>query len=513
MFEQNQMVDVNQLVALNDQLRKNADAIKKAAVGYQSNSVSGESLSPIVPQSIEQTLANASFTMKDIVCWNLIPKVQVTNTYHEYAVINEHGQNLDPFISEGGGEASAFGTTNSQYERKFIKIKYLAERRSISDVGTLVGILGSNPNGLAEETERGTMSLLRKVEHQLFHGQEALNGQGFDGLLEQISRDTSSSYSEANGGKSFSANQTNLDGADLSSGVLHTVLGELAGIDRFGKADFIMCDPKVYAKLIKESTGAGRHDSLLLVNLLDQGVQTFGAGPKIHIMGPFGPVPVIMAPFLNKQSAPPAAKSADGFTLAAGDITLSDVAIAPASSKFDAAGDPDGHAGVFKYKIVAVTAKGYSNALDCGAGVDLNNQKVARLTIADATRLIANDASSAGGPILYFRIYRSGVGVDADYKLVEEIPAAQLRVGNVAGGAFAAGEKWDDHGNTRRDCSSVLIGQTDTLEFARLLDFLRRPTAELGAAKQFLLMLFGAAAVKVPSKNYVLRNANGKVVI
>lgn len=507
MFESNQMVDVNQLVALNDQLRKNADAIKKSAVGYQSNAVSGEALSPIVPQSIEQTLANASFAMKDIVLWNLIPKVSVTNTYHEYAVINEHGQNLDPFISEGGGEASSFGTTNAQYERKFVKIKYLAERRSISDVGTLVGILGSNPNGLAEETERGTMSLLRKVEHQLFHGQEALNGQGFDGLIEQISRDTSSSYSEANGGKAFSANQSNLDGADLSSGTLHTVLGELAGIDRFGKADFIMCDPKVYAKLIKESTGAGRHDSLLLVNLLDQGVQTFGAGPKIHIMGPFGPVPVIMAPFMSKQSAPPAAKSADGFTLAAGDITLSAAAV---GSKFDVAATGDGHDGVFKYKIVGVTAKGYSNALDCGAGVSLNSNAVARLTIADATRLIAADSSS---PILYFRIYRSGVGVDADYKLVEEIPAAQLRVGNVAGGAFAAGEKWDDHGNTRRDCSSVLIGQTDTLEFARLLDFLRRPVAELGAAKNFLLMLFGAAAVKVPGKNYVLRNANGKVII
>ena len=507
MFESNQMVDVNQLVALNDQLRKNADAIKKSAVGYQSNAVSGEALSPIVPQSIEQTLANASFAMKDIVLWNLIPKVSVTNTYHEYAVINEHGQNLDPFISEGGGAASDFGTTNAQYERKFVKIKYLAERRSISDVGTLVGILGSNPNGLAEETERGTMSLLRKVEHQLFHGQEALNGQGFDGLLEQISRDTTSSYSEANGGKAFSANQSNLNGADLSSGTLHTVLGELAGIDRFGKADFIMCDPKVYAKLIKESTGAGRHDSLLLVNLLDQGVQTFGAGPKIHIMGPFGPVPVIMAPFMSKQSAPPAAKSADGFTLAAGDITLSAAAVA---SKFDVAATGDGHDGVFKYKIVGVTAKGYSNALDCGAGVSLNSNAVARLTIADATRLIAADSSS---PILYFRIYRSGVAVDADYKLVEEIPAAQLRVGNVAGGAFAAGEKWDDHGNTRRDCSSVLIGQTDTLEFARLLDFLRRPVAELGASKNFLLMLFGAAAVKVPTKNYVLRNANGKVII
>jgi hypothetical protein len=503
MFEQNQMVDVNQLAALNEQLRKNAESIKKSAVGYQSFSAGDGSLSPIVPQSIEQTLVNASFAMKDIVAWNMIPKVSVTNSYHEYAVINDHGQNLDPFIAEGGGASSDFGTTNAQYERKFVKIKYLAERRSISDVGTLVGILGNNPNGLAEETERGTMSLLRKVENQMFHGSELVNSLGFDGLIEQIARDTSSSYSEAAGGRTLSTNQSNLAGAELTPEYLHQVLGELSGLERFGKSDFIMCDPKVYSKLIKQSSQNGRHDSMMLVNMLDQGIQTFGAGPKIHIMGPFGPVPVVMAPFLNNQSAPPSAKSADGITLAAGDFALS--AVAQASS-FDAAGDAAGHDGTFKYKIVAVSSKGYSNALDCGAGVALDDSKVARITIS-----AAGATACTAGDIQYFKIYRSAVGLDADYKLVAEVPAAQWKVGNVSTGAFANGEKWDDYGTTKRDTSSVIVGQTDTLEFARLLDFIRRPVAELGAAKNFLLMLFGSVAVKAPKKNWVIRNCDGKI--
>jgi len=505
MFQQNEMVDVNQLVALNDQLRKNADAIKKSAVGYQSFSAGDGSLSPIVPQSIEQTLANASFAMKDIVMWNLIPKISVTNTYHEYAVINEHGQDLDPFISEGGGAASDFGTTNAQYERKFVKIKYMAERRSISDVGTLVGILGSNPNGLAEETERGTMSLLRKVENQLFHGSELINPQGFDGLIEQISRDTSSSYSAAAGGRTLSANTSNLAGDILTPGYLHNVLGELAGLERFGKSDFIMVDPKVYASLIKASNNAGRHDSMMLVNLLDQGVQTFGAGPKIHIMGPFGPVPVMMAPFLNHQSSPPSAKSADGITLPAAGFVLSAVAQA---SQFAGAGDPAEavHKGDFKYKIVAVSAKGYSNALDCGAAVTLDNSVVARLTMSAACA-----TACTAGDVLYFKIYRSAPGLDADYKLVAEVPASQFKVGNVSTGAFANGETWDDYGTVIRDTSSVIVGQTDSIEFARLLDFLRRPVAELGAAKNFLLMLFGSAVVKTPKKNWVIRNVDGKI--
>ena len=499
MFEPNQMVDVNQLVALNEQLRKNADAIKKSNVGYQSNSVSGlagDSLSPIVPQSIEQTLANASFAMKDIVCWNLIPKISVTNTYHEYAVINEHGQDLDPFISEGGGAADAFGTTNSQYERKFVKIKYLAERRQISDVGTLVGILGSNPNGLAEETERGTMSLLRKVEHQLFHGSEALNSNGFDGLLEQIARDTSSAYSAQNGGRDFSANQTDLGGLVASPGRLHEVLGELSSINRFGKPDFIMCDPKVYSKLIKESTDDGRHDSLLLVNMLDQGVQTFGAGPKIHVMGPFGPVPVIMAPFLNKQSLCPSAASSTATTAnwVAGDFTIASVAIAGAEvSHFDATPTDNGHDGNFAYKLVCVTSKGYTEPVSLGA-VAANDGNVPRITCVSAARIPAD--------ALYWRVYRSAPGSLTDYKLVEEIPIAFLN---------QATETWKDFGNTRRDCSSLIIGQTDSLEFVRLLDFLRRGVADLGASRNFLMMLFGSPVVKLPKKNYVLRNADGRI--
>jgi hypothetical protein len=495
MFQQNEMVDVNQLVALNDQLRKNADAIKKSAVGYQSNAVSGEALSPIVPQSIEQTLANASFAMKDIVMWNLIPKISVTNTYHEYAVINEHGQNLDPFISEGGGAADAFGTTNAQYERKFVKIKYMAERRSISDVGTLVGILGSNPNGLAEETERGTMSLLRKVESQLFHGSELVNAQGFDGLIEQISRNTSSAWSDEAGGRALSDNTSDLAGAALSPGYLHQVLGELSGLERFGKSDFIMCDPKAYADLIKASSDFGRHDSMMLVNMLDQGVNTFGAGPKIHVMGPFGPVPVMMAPFLNNQSAPPAVKSSGlDWDLEVGDFTaVAEAKPAGTTSSFANAGD---HSGDFKYKLVAVTAKGYTKAISLGALTTVDASKVVRVKMSGA-----GEARILGKGVIYYRLYRSAKGVDANYKLVHELPVAQLN----------PALDFLDFGTVRHSTSSVIVGQTDSIEFARLLDFLRRPVAELGAAKNFLLMLFGSAVVKTPKKNWVIRNVNGKI--
>ena len=217
----NENVNVNELTRLNDAIRKNSQ------VGYQTPAVMDGSFSPLVPQSIEATLASATHTMRDLALFPMLPKIQVSNTVHEYAVIKEHGLDLDPFIAEGGGASSAFAATPSSYERKSVKIKYLAERRQISDVATLVGIIGPNPNALAEETERGTMSLLRKCEVESFYGDEDVKDKGFDGVIKQIERDLSQARDQQLFGRPFSGNQEDQGGASLSATKLHDVLGEL----------------------------------------------------------------------------------------------------------------------------------------------------------------------------------------------------------------------------------------------------------------------------------------------
>ncbi len=62
----------------------------------------------------------------------------------------------------------------------------MAERRQISDVASLVGLIGDNRQALAEETMRGTLNLMRKVERQLWYGNESLQEKGFDGILKQV---------------------------------------------------------------------------------------------------------------------------------------------------------------------------------------------------------------------------------------------------------------------------------------------------------------------------------------
>lgn len=489
--EINQEVTVNELTRLNDHLRKSSQ------VGYQTPAVMDGSFSPLVPQSIEATLASATHTMKDLALWPMMPKVQVSNTVHEYAVIQEHGLDMDPFIAEGGGSSAEFGSTQASYERKAVKIKYMAERRQISDVATLVGIVGPNPNALAEETERGTMSLLRKVEVECFHGDEDVKAKGFDGLIKQVERTDGARDFGAFGGRPFSQNQEDLAGAALTATKLHDVLGELYSAPRFGKPDAIFMEPKHYAKLIADSANNGRHDAMLLVNSGDQGVLTLGAGPRLHVMGPMGAVPIIAAPFINKQLAPPTVAAGQAGSRPSDPTFLAQPSQTGAASRFDAAGVGAGHDGEVRYVVVAVNGFGYSApAISDEVSVDDGN---------GATFQMAVPAVAAD----YYRIYRTpcyAAGAAAALSDAEVLAAAK-HVADVLPSEVRAAALVDN-GDERLGCGRILITEMsqNNLEFARLLDFIRRPLAETGSFKAFLLMLFGAASVKTPRKNFVLRN-------
>ena len=75
----NEVVPVQDLLRLNDMLRKSGD------IGYQTPAGLGNgSLSALVPQSLESSLASATFTMNEIQLWKNIPKVKVGQVVHEY---------------------------------------------------------------------------------------------------------------------------------------------------------------------------------------------------------------------------------------------------------------------------------------------------------------------------------------------------------------------------------------------------------------------------------------------
>lgn len=457
------MLQANGLVSAADLAELNSALRKSATVGYQTPAgTSGGAtgyLSPLVPQSIENVLASATYSMKNLALWPAIPKINVTNTLHEYAIIKEHGLDLDPFISEGSA-----GTVNrSEYERKNIRIKYLAEKREVTDVGTLVGLIGANSDAIAAETERGTLRLLGKLEKSLFHAKEANSSLHFDGIITQIE-------SHNNGSNVFDAR-----GASASPRLLQEILSKLFSAPYYGTPDCIYVTPQIHGELIKFAVQFGRHDQMAITG----GSSITYGSQEINIMGPVGPVPVKPATFLANNSTAPTVAS--GTTGAPATPVISSVAIADDSASQFIADD----AGDYFYKVVAMNDNGYSIAVATSAQTVAAGKKV--------TITIANQSDAT-----YFKIYRTPVDRPVgEAVLINEIPAN-------SGGATVFVDRNENLANGHK----ILFVQhsVDVMEFARLLDFMRRPLAEVQTSKPFLLMLFGSPIVKTPSKCFVVKN-------
>ena len=456
MFNANDMVSIQDLAAMNDALRK------ANSVGYQTPAAPDGTgnLSALVPQSIEGTLATATFSMKELALWPAIPKRNVTNTIHEFVRINEHGFDMDPFLSEGGA-----GSRNvASYERGSVKIKYLAERREVSDVGSLVGIIGNSANAIAEETTRGTFALLGRLERALWHGNEDANPLAFNGIIKQIEDNASD-------------NVYDLEGNAPTPQLLQDILGEIYAAPRYGRPDCIYVEPRIHADLIRFAVDFGRHDQLKVMSSA-QGI-TYGT-QRITIMGPVGPVEVRPAPFLADSFEPPA----QGYNSGSANLTtptLTAATVANGNTKMDA--------GTYVYRVVHVVPEsGYSDpsslAANQGSIVVAANQSV------DLTITHANIAGS------YLRIYRTTADGSKHLK-IREVPATNTQT------------SFSDNNEVRPGTSKIVFLEhsPDIFEFARLLDFFRRPLAEVATSKPFLLMLFGSPIVKVPSKCWVIKNA------
>lgn len=449
----NEMVPVEDLQKLNEALRKSTTA------GYQTpaNLSGAGSLSPLIPQSLENVLASATYSMEAVQLWRNIPKTQVGQTVHEYNVIKEHGLDLSPFMAEGGVPAA----NKSEYERKFVKIKYMAELREITDVASTINpLVGPNPTALAEETERGTLRLMQKLERELWHGDEDANALGFDGIIKQISDNSDSVTDRA--------------GQAASPKFLQELLSEVFAAPRYGAPDTIYVEPRIHGDLIKQTNDLGRFNTITQ----SDGSFTFGAG-DLKIMGPYGPIAVKAAPFLfNSWEAPSAA---------AGSLGTPSVAAAAADP---AAGEGVVPAGDYFYKIVAV-----SNTLGYSAPATIAQ----KITVAEGKKVeVSCTPNGALSNVDFFRVYRSDKDGAAD--------TCKL-IGQVASNAGLTVKFQDTNAKIPGTSDIVMVKHSpDVMRFARLLDFMRRPLAEVKTTRPFLLMLFGAPIVAVPSKCHVIKN-------
>jgi hypothetical protein len=457
-------IPVRDLLAINDALRKSTTA------GYQTPSSGGGNIGPLMPQSIQNTLDIATFTMKHIRFWPKLVKESIAQTLHEFVTVEDHGDPLDPFIPEGGG-----GTTNkATYDKDTVRVKYLADRRQVTDVASMVGIIGANPNAVAEETQRGTLSLLGKLEWQLFYGDSTANDLAFDGVITQVKSKAPNNVSD-------------LRGSVPTPKDLQRVLGELFSEPRYGMVEEICVEPRVFSSLIEYANQFGRHDQMRR----EMGVITYGSD-KLQITAPYGPVPVVPMPFMHRGRKVPAAATSYGDSppnISAAVIT--ETAASSGDSKFTAA-----DAGDYYYVFVGVSTatKGGNSARKASAAVTVAAGEHVTLTIQNSTG------------VDYWRLYRSpkdGTADDAQF-------IGQFAI-NVLGGAGVT--QLVDNNDIIPNTSPILFTNYSSayMKWVQLLDFLRRPLSDGGlTVHPFLLMLFGAMAVKQPKKMWVMENAGAE---
>ena len=125
--------------------------LRKGEVGYQTplvpagGSQTASNLSPLVPQQLSNTLSVATSSMADLKLWPMLNKVAAMNTIVEFNRVLSHGAEHSPFIAEGGVGA----LNRATYQKVAVQIKYLAERREITDVASFVSLVGPSTDALA----------------------------------------------------------------------------------------------------------------------------------------------------------------------------------------------------------------------------------------------------------------------------------------------------------------------------------------------------------------------------
>tara|TARA_Y100001973_G_scaffold2186_1_gene3246 strand:- start:4207 stop:5589 length:1383 start_codon:yes stop_codon:yes gene_type:complete len=450
------------------QVAQMLQSMKKGSVGYQTplvpagGSQTAQNLSPLVPQQLAQTLSVATSTMQDLKLFPMLSKVMASNTVVEYNRVLNHGAEHSPFIAEGG----LAPLNRSTYEKVAVQIKYLAERREITDQATLLNLVGGTPDALAEETRRGTEALLRRLEKELFHGDSSVNPLSWDGMIKQIS----------DGG-----NVADLRGASLTANYLAEILGTLYSAPFYGMATHILVTPRVLSKLIQDTTSGGRHDQLAI-----RESSRFVYGSRsIYITAPYGEVEVVACPFLERhdRNAPALNSPAVYGSIAVDDnISIGNISTpVDATSKFNTAD----HAGNYYYRVVPVGAGGVGKAQDSIAIAVANGDNVTFDITSDTT-------------VSHFRIYRSAVdATDANKALlIREI----ARSGNVT--------TFIDRNEKIGGTSDVLVinNSPEYNCYYQMLSLTRRQLAQTSTSLPFLLMMFGAPAVKLPSKQYIISN-------
>lgn len=153
---------------------------KALSAGYGTNAVDYTGGRALQPEDLETTLVNVLTTrQQDFKVFNTLQRQPVKSTEHQYT--RRIGIGDDGFLFVGEGEAAT--EQDQDIERKALAMKYIVTMGRITKQMETVASIEDAYNA---EKLAATIRICRAAERGIFHGNSAVIGTQFDGLIKSI---------------------------------------------------------------------------------------------------------------------------------------------------------------------------------------------------------------------------------------------------------------------------------------------------------------------------------------
>lgn len=451
--------------------RRVADMMKAISSNYSSGT-SAVGVMSNVPENLQSMLYSETYSQKEFVFWNLIPKNKTFSLIDQATNITAFGD-WEYLHTDFRALAPQSDPT---WERKYIEIKAISCTGEVEGVFNTMQTIGTG-NIVEQVTLANTTQIIRRAEHSLYDGDKSINSLEFDGLFPIIA-------AHANASDLIVNCKNGNTGGDLTLPRLQAgarVIRELG----FGLANQLLTSPNQLAVLSDSMNQYGRFS-------IDRGAAAPNEAGFVFekYRSQWETVSltddIFLAPMYYRASVEATGRGEDGkYPSPPASVTGS--AGSHSSSEFVTSVDN----GDYYYKVCACNKYGQSAPTATSA-----------ITVAAGDRVTLTINHAVGGPTpIWYKIYRTNKnGALGTEKLMFRVAAAAspgpTTVYDI--NAYLPG--------TTMSFLMQLGGPQNPLEFRQLGPYTRVPLAQIDQCTRWYQHLWGALFVHLPKRIVVFKN-------
>ncbi len=469
--------------ALRDNMRKAAQStsLAKAGVGYpmvaapqDSNTTPGGAYAPLVPQSIQPVYDTVTAGAQHLTLQKKIKKTSVTTPVYEYMQLQRYGgTETSPFVSEAGVPA----ITQSHFNRKSVRMKYMAVFRQLTDVLLNTQLFNGVGAARAIEANNGSMELALHQERYLVWGDSQVNPLEYDGIIASTERQVPE-------------NVIDMEGRTISGQELQAHIARIVSAPYFAEPSEVMMCPRHLAWYENQLLPYRRGD------LSTDGPLTWHTG-QLSVGTYQGRVPFSVMPLLEPLQHPLDTAEGDGPPSALTPVLSAVAAPAGTTSKWYAA---DVNGLDFYYTFVIVGDGGSRRTVNVGP-ISLSAGQAVQIDVPDG-----GEGESGLGSVRSYVVFRATVPTGT----VPSSSQEYFRVGRYArNNANAGASRFYDLNHSRPNTSPIIVMDynPNVVEWMDFLPVTMRPiTISRSTTEQFLLTMFGALRMGNPRRLLVFKN-------